>query len=221
MATLDSIFEDRDLSDHMEVPVLLNTDAADRVAVAERTVNAATEAHLRMQEYEAERMQKTRTDEAAATLEQAKAELDAARQAALDHLYVFRFTSIGAQAWEDLILRHPPTDEHRQEHGRVDFNPDTFPTAAVAACLAAVVHPDGTVDELGTDVRQPDGTLDLDALDTAEQSVRRTIKAKVKQGVWQQIWGATWRANVGASQVPPSLLGSSATRASGGESEQP
>lgn len=39
-------------------------------------------------------------------------------------------TSIGAQAWADLLRLHPPGKEHRGHA----HNPDTFPPAAVAAC---------------------------------------------------------------------------------------
>jgi hypothetical protein len=205
MAKLDELFADRDLSDHMEVPVLLNTDAADRIAVAEHAVSVAQERHLRASEAEQDRMAKPRTAEATEALEAAKAELASAHEAALPHLVTFRFRSLGAQEWEDLVLAHPPTKKHREAHGRrLDFNPDTFPSEAIAACLVEVVQPDGTVE-----------TIDADA-----DEINRTIKAKVKQAVWQQIWGATWRVNVGVSQVPPSLLGSSPTRPSGDESEQ-
>lgn len=220
MTTLDELFADRDLHDHMEVPVLLNTDVADRIALAEHLAEEARDRHERAMAAEADRMVKPQTDAAKQALDETEAEVGEAREAAIPHMVYFRFTSLPADTWEKLLLDHPPTKKHREEHGRgLKYNPDTFPTVAVAACLTEVVQPDGTAQPVGDGVRNDDGTLNAAALADAEAAIKRTIKAKVKQAVWQQIWGATWRVNVGVSKVPPSLLGSPTTPGSDGESE--
>lgn len=61
---------------------------------------------------------------AAAAVVAFEAEMDAA-------LREFRFRSIGRRAWRDLLAQHPPSKEDRLD--RLDYNPLTFPVAAVAA----------------------------------------------------------------------------------------
>lgn len=203
---LADMFTGRDLADHIEVPVLLSTDAADRIVAAERQVERAQAAVEAAERVEAEKLNKPRTDQAREQLQAAQAELDAAQDAAREHLYEFRFTSIGSEDWEALVLSHPPTKKQRELYGReLDFNPDTFPVAAVAVCLTEIVQPDGSVEPV----------------DTTPDDVRATIKSKVKQAVWQQLWGACYRVNVGRSQVPLSLSGSGHPRSSDTGSEPP
>lgn len=45
----------------------------------------------------------------------------------------FRFAAIGHRAWADLLADHPPTKTQRAQFPRLDFNPETFPRAAIAA----------------------------------------------------------------------------------------
>ena len=203
---LADMFEGRNLADHTEVPVLLSTDAADRVVAAERQVELAQAAVDAAARTEADLLSKPRTDRAREQLAEAQAELDAAEAAAQEHLYEFCFTSIGSEEWESLVLAHPPTPKQKERFGReLDFNPDTFPVVAVAACLTKIVKPDGTVEEV----------------ETTPDDVRSTIKSQVKQAVWQQLWGACYRVNVGRSQIPLSLSGSGRPRSSDTGSEPP
>jgi hypothetical protein len=57
----------------------------------------------------------------------------------------FRFKAIGRRAWLDLLAKHPPTREQLRARSTLDFNPDTFPTAAIAA---SCVEPEMTVDQV-------------------------------------------------------------------------
>lgn len=41
-------------------------------------------------------------------------------------------TALGSKAWDDLLAEHRPTDEHRS--WGLDWNPQTLPPAAIAAC---------------------------------------------------------------------------------------
>jgi hypothetical protein len=63
-----------------------------------------------------------------------------ARAADEDAVVAVRFRSIGRVAWDDLLDRHPPTDEQIAEAkraglGALNFNSETFPPAVVAASL--------------------------------------------------------------------------------------
>jgi hypothetical protein len=69
-------------------------------------------------------------------------EVDELRARAVDEdaVVAVRFRSIGRVAWDDLIDRHPPTDEQIAEAkraglGALNFNSDTYPPALVAASL--------------------------------------------------------------------------------------
>lgn len=62
------------------------------------------------------------------------------RAVAEDAVVTIRFRSIGRVAWDDLLDRHPPTDEQIAEArraglGALNFNSDTYPPAVVAASL--------------------------------------------------------------------------------------
>lgn len=218
--SLDDVFADRDLRDHLQVPVVLDTDAAERIVRAQEQIAQATRVRDRAAAAEDELLNKPRTVAAEADLEQAQADLEAAEQAATEVLYEFRLTSIGSLAWENLVSLHPPTKKQRSDHGTaLDYNPETFPVAAVAACLSHVVYPDGTVHPTGHDVVDDDGQIDQLELEKAVAAVNRTVKSKLKHGHWQQIWSAALRVNVGVSQVPSSLRGSSHPRSSAVGSE--
>lgn len=218
--SLDDVFAGRDLRDHLQVPVVLDTDAADRIVRAQEAIDRVKSVRDRAAQAEEDRLNKPRTEAAQADLDEAEVELAAAEQAAADKLYEFRLTSIGSLAWENLVNMHPPTKKQRTDLGKaLDYNPDTFPIAAVAACLSDVVYPDGTVEPTGHDVVDDDGEIDEVALKEAVAAVRRTIKTHLKHGHWQQVWGAAMRVNVGASQVPSSLRGSKQARSSGSGSE--
>lgn len=57
----------------------------------------------------------------------------------------FIFESIGRRRWQDLVGEHPPTDANKEEFGEsIDFNPDTFPAAAISR---SCIDPGMTVEE--------------------------------------------------------------------------
>lgn len=62
-----------------------------------------------------------------------------------DTITVFIFKSVGREAYDDMILEHPPTE--KQKDDGADFNTDTFPPALVAA---SCVEPEITLKEANT-----------------------------------------------------------------------
>lgn len=111
--------------------------------------------------------------------------------------HVFTFRGIGDRAWSDLIAKHPPTKKQRDELD-VDHNPETFPTAAVAATLVKVTSPDGTVDE-----RQ-----------LTDANVRG-LRNRLTLGQWGQLWSGCLRVNTGVVSLGKSGDGTGTLRASG------
>jgi hypothetical protein len=138
-ATRDHLLKKRAATKTVEV--VLDPDAARAVHEAEDRVNRA-EARVRV----------TPDDPAAQeALWAAREQLEGLRaQAAKDDVVVtLRFRSIGRHAYDDLIRQHPPTpdqqDEAKEAGGTLNFNPETFPPAVVAACLE---EPRLSVDEV-------------------------------------------------------------------------
>lgn len=97
----------------------------------------------------------------------------------------FKFESLGARAWADLLAKHPPTREHRQTTPGIDFNPDTFPAAAVAA---ASHNP------------------------KLSKAQARALEAQLTIAEWELLWGAALSANVGGETNPKSVLAGSILR---------
>lgn len=212
---LSELLQDRGrLVNRLPVPVLMSTEAAERVARAQtdadltgRQVERAERAVKDAEAAEEGRMQRPRTEAAKTDLERAQAKHDAAevaleeaRVAAEKYLVDFVVQSIGSDEWEELVNAHPPTEEQRErisgQSGAVpQWNPATFPLDAVAACLAEP---------------EVDGVEDV-----------RKLKASVPEAVWYQLFAAVVRVNQGANRVDPSLLGSATTRISVSGSEQP
>jgi hypothetical protein len=187
---LTELLEGRDLTNKVTVPVLVNTDAAERVVAAERDLEKAKAALERASQAEAGRMSQPDTAEAREAVEAAEAALEDARREAEEHLYDFVIRSIGASEWHRLQTDHPPTKEQRDRFGRdLDYNPDTFPVAVLAVCLA-----------------------DPEVASVAEVE---QLRGRLPQAVWQQLWGAALRVNLGANRVPLSMTGSGATASSG------
>jgi hypothetical protein len=81
--------------------------------------------------------------------------------------------AIGAAAWSDLLAKHPPTKQQRDQYPGLDHNPETFPYAAVAASLG-----------------EPD-----------DSGVRKLVE-RISQGQWSRLWGACLAVNVGEVSVP-------------------
>lgn len=92
--------------------------------------------------------------------------------------------SVSRRVWADLLAQHPP----RPQDKGLDHNPDTFPTAAIAA---ASVEPALTVE----DVDQL-----ADVLPPAE---------------WAKLWRATFKLNVAEVPHPKLAAASELARASG------
>ena len=109
----------------------------------------------------------------------------------------FRLRAMSSRRWRSLLAAHPPTKQQKADGA--DFNPETFPVAALAAC--AVV---------------PEMTL--------EQAEK--IADALPLGDFQKLWSAVLTVNVGVNDAPKSVLataihrmnGASLTSAAPGES---
>ena len=111
-----------------------------------------------------------------------------------DQWVEFRFRSIGHRAWADLLAAHPPTRDQSRAAPLVDFNPDTFPVAAIAA---SCVEPEMTVDE----AQRLDRALNQTQFDT--------------------LWTAVLDANMGGGSDPKSVLAAGLTARRNGHSGAP
>lgn len=80
----------------------------------------------------------------------------------------FTFQAIGKTAWSDLLAKHPPTKA--QKELRLDHNPETFSTAAIAASL-------------------------VDPGDVTLEQVEQ-LAEHLSLGQWRRIWEACIAANV-------------------------
>jgi hypothetical protein len=109
--------------------------------------------------------------ELAKEVERLEDEIEAAR-------VPFTFQGIGNRAWSDLMRDHPPTAEQAKAAPRAEFNPDTFPAAAMAA---SCIDPAETTAE---------DFLELETLITVLD--------------YQNLWGALLNANVGGGDRPKS-----------------
>jgi hypothetical protein len=110
-------------------------------------------------------------------------QIEALREEAEAETVTFRFQAIGHKAWSDLIRAHPASKKQRDEFGRdLEYNPETFPTAAIAA---SCIDPDG-VDEA---------------------KVAELLEAW-NFSQFQKLWGACIAVNVGDTSVPFSAVGS-------------
>lgn len=202
----------RDLTNKVTVPILLSTEAADRLAQTQAKVEAAEVVVRRAQAGEQEMLSKPRTEAAQQRLAEAQAELAEAEAAARPHLVEFQLQSMGSTLWDRLITANRPTDDQVKLYGRIRWNRDTFPLVAVAFSL---VDPEVEPDQLDAyrewlDSRNGEPPVPADVM---------TLRDKVPDVVWQQIWGAALRVNAGENQVPLSLTGSGATRTSETASE--
>lgn len=91
----------------------------------------------------------------------------------------FKFRSVGAQKWQALIAKYPPTKEQLKMFPRAEYNPVTFPAAAVAASCV-----------------QPELTLDQ----------ARALEAALNQSAWETLFARACDANVGGFENPKSEL---------------
>lgn len=151
------------------------------------------------------------------TLADPAADVDVARQAAVESAWKFVVSTIPASQWEWLLGQHPPTDQQRQAaRGQtLQWNFETFPKAATAACLTAATNPDGQrleFDRPGWDV---DGRLQVDPQATELTSMSWET---FPLGDTKLLWSAVLELNgtMGPSAQVQSFANGSAQTRSGG-----
>jgi hypothetical protein len=165
--------------------ILLRQDFADRHVVLDAALEAAVRDDARL----------NRTPEAPGIARQI-GDLEAETEAAKVE---FKFRAIGRRAWADLMSQHPPTKEQLKVSRHWDHNPETFPSAAMAASCFV-----------------PDG-MTVEAM--------RRLEVSLNDTQYKVLWAACLEANTGVD-VPKSpaagailrLSGASATTAVPGES---
>lgn len=111
----------------VRVPIVLDSEIADEYDAAKSEYDAAKLS------FEARA-----TDESRERFITAEEALDEVKPRADENTAVFVFRSLGRKPFEDLVELHPPTKDQRekakkQRDGEINWNPDTFPQALVAA----------------------------------------------------------------------------------------
>lgn len=76
-----------------------------------------------------------------------------------DYQVVFKVGALPRRRWTDLLAAHPPTPQQRKAEQRLDFNPETFPAAAIQACLIEPALTAEQVDELENGNERGEGGL--------------------------------------------------------------
>ena len=102
--------------------------------------------------------------------------------------HTFTFETVPYSVWRGLVEEHPPTDQQREQNKYLDYNPDTFPTVAVAA---SCVDPELTVEDAGW-LREHLPRLEFDRL-----------------------FDAAFQVSVGGGDLPKSVIAIAKTLASG------
>jgi hypothetical protein len=136
-------------------------------------------------------------------VQQAKARVDEL-QAKVDTIAVeFVLQQIPRPDWRALSDRHQPSkavrERYREQGIAIDFDPDSFPPAAIAACL---VSPREDTDE-------------------ATAAAVRSIFETWGEGECERLWQACLAANVDVSAVPKSAAVSATTSGSAPKSAPP
>lgn len=106
-------------------------------------------------------------------------------KACKDAEVTFTFRAIGAQPWRALVGKHPPTDDQRRQG--LDYDPDSFPLAAITATL---VDPTGDLVQV------------------------TALAEKLSSGQWDRLWRSCLVLNrqdgqVGESSAASAILGRS------------
>ena len=110
------------------------------------------------------------------SVHRARVAVEAAEAEVAEAEVEFEFAGIGRQAWLRMVAVHPPLAEHKAEG--FDFNPETFPPAALAAsCVSRPL-----------------------TLEDAEW-----LAAELDIAEWSKLWGACITANVGVATRPKSV----------------
>lgn len=127
----------------------------------------------------------TETQKRREELNELLAEAEEAEEAAADLIVPFVFRSMGREAFEDLVSAHKPTrkqkDDYRQEliargvpaNEELPYDPDTFPPALIAACLASPKLTEDEAKELWDDPAWSQAELSL--LLQAAQAVNQSV----------------------------------------------
>lgn len=88
------------------------------------------------------------------------AELVALEDELAQYEVTFKVAALPRKKWHDLLAAHPPTAAQKKaEGGRLDFNPETFPGAAIAACLVSPAMTREQVEVLENGDENGDGGL--------------------------------------------------------------
>ncbi|MGW4406514.1 hypothetical protein ACWEJ6_20970 [Nonomuraea sp. NPDC004702] len=149
-----------------EVPICLRGDLQARFEELERDLEAAR--------------RKPESDSLASSGSEARrlaGEIEALRAEMQEHVRVFLLRALPRKEWSDLLKEHKP----RKQDAPADFNRDTFPVAALAACS---VKPRINEDQAGK------------------------IVDRITQGQWSSLWNAILELNGGSGEVPFSYAAS-------------
>lgn len=106
---------------------------------------------------------------------------------------VFKLTAVSPREWADLRRAHLPTASQLIREPNLDHNPDTFPSAAVAACSV-------------------DPELSYEQVEKLRES------PKVDFGEWQKLWLAVADLNLEVAAAPKSLAATAVLSRNGGSS---
>lgn len=141
--------------------------------------------HARLdRELDAVRGDPARERELAERIVAVEAEIAAAMQ-------TFTFEGVDDDAWADLLRDHAPTEAQLERAPGLTYNPETFPTAAIAA---SSVSP---------------------RLAPADVAL---LKAKLRQADFDALWKATADANVEVAAAPKSPMAAVVLRTNGASS---
>ncbi len=128
MATLEEILAEAANPDYRRVStarVLLRQDLIAQHEQLEAELEEAVEADGRNS-----RFASIDTQKAAPAVAQQLAELEKAFD---EHKHEFKMGSIGNKAWQALMAEHPPSKKLLEQNRNAEFDPETFPVAAIAA----------------------------------------------------------------------------------------
>jgi hypothetical protein len=129
-----------------KIEIILDTEVVEDLDEARLRLDAAKESLALAEEGKADQREIRQLREAITVAEE---EVKEAEDAADEVVAVFKFRSLGARAYDNLVAMHPITPEQEQkirdEGGEpTAWNPDTFPPALTQASL---VEPKLTEDE--------------------------------------------------------------------------
>lgn len=105
---------------------------------------------------------------------------------------IYTFRAVSRRRWRSLMAEYPPKKEHKADG--FEFNPETFPTAAIAACSVS-----------------PKLTL--------EQAKALEDDENLSNGDFELLWSGVLTANLGVvADTPKSLIATAILRTNGASS---